>query len=180
MLLYLSTNTHPDIFFTVSQVCCFNHSPKQLHATALKMIVQYLKGTKDKGMIVKPNGTLNLECWCDADFAGLYKCDPDTNPSSVKSCGTFIITLSGVPLFWKTQLHSKITLSTTEAEYSTLSMSLQTIIPLCDLLLEVTSALTIKAHDHATIQCRVFQDNHAAHQLATQQHITNCTKYFLV
>ena len=69
------------------------------HATALKMIVCYLKGTKDKGMIFKPNSTLNLECWCNADFASLYKCDPGTNPSSVKLCGAFIITLSGVPLF---------------------------------------------------------------------------------
>ena len=71
MLLYLSMNTHPDISFTISQVAHFNHSPKQSHATALKMTVRYLKGTKDKGMIFKPNGTLNLECWCDADFAGL-------------------------------------------------------------------------------------------------------------
>ena len=180
MLLYLSTNTRPDISFAVSQVARFNHSPKQSHATALKTIVRYLKGTKDKGMIFKPTGTLNLECWCDADFAGLYKRDPDTNPSSVKSRGAFIITLSGVPLFWKTQLHSEITLSTTEAEYSTLSMSLRTLIPLRDLLLEVTEALAVAAHRHAAMTCRVFQDNHAAHQLATQQRITNRTKYFLV
>ena len=85
MLLYLSTNTRPDISFAISQVARFNHSPKQSHATTLKMIIHYLKGTKDKGMIFKPNGTLNLECWCDADFTGLYKHDPDTNPSSVKS-----------------------------------------------------------------------------------------------
>ena len=89
MLLHHLTNTHPDISFAVSQVACFNHSLEQSHATALKMIVHYLKGMKDKGMIFKPNGTLNLECWCDADFVGLYKCDPDTNPSSVKSHGAF-------------------------------------------------------------------------------------------
>ena len=168
-----------NISFAVSQVARFNHNPKQSHATALKMIVHYLKGMKDKGMIFKPNSTFNLECWCDADFAGLYKHDPDTNPSSVKSRGAFIITLSGVPLFWKTQLHSEITLSTTEAEYLMLSMSLCTLIPLRDLLLEVTSACKVAANCHASMQCHVFQDNHAAHQLATQQRITNRTKYFL-
>ena len=47
MLLYLLTNPHLDISFAISQVACFNYSPKQLHATALKMIVCYLRGTKD-------------------------------------------------------------------------------------------------------------------------------------
>ncbi len=36
MLLYLSTNMRPDIVFAVSQVACFNHNPKKLHATAIK------------------------------------------------------------------------------------------------------------------------------------------------
>ena len=40
MLLYLATNTHPDIAFAVSQVARFNHTPrKQSHTTAIKAIV---------------------------------------------------------------------------------------------------------------------------------------------
>ena len=58
MLLYLSTNTHPDITFAVSQVTRFNHSPKKSHATAVKMIIHYLKCTIDKGTIIHPTGTL--------------------------------------------------------------------------------------------------------------------------
>ena len=42
MLLYLLTNTRPGIAFAVSQVARFNHSPKQSHAKAVKMIVRYL------------------------------------------------------------------------------------------------------------------------------------------
>jgi hypothetical protein len=34
MLLYVATNTQPDISFAVSQVACFNHNPKQSHACA--------------------------------------------------------------------------------------------------------------------------------------------------
>ena len=135
MLLYLSTNTCPDISFTVSQVACFNHNPKQSHATALKMILCYLKGTADKGMIIKSSSKLALEMWCNANYTGLYHHDPDTSASAAKSCGAFLITLSNVPLFWKTQLHSEITLSTTKAKYSTLSMSLRTLLPIHDLLL---------------------------------------------
>jgi hypothetical protein len=180
MLLYLTTNTRPDIAFAVSQVARFNHNPKQSHARAVKMIVRYLRGTKDKGMIIKPDGTLSLADWVDADFCGLFKRDPDESPSSVKSRGAFLITLSDVPLIWKTQLHSEITLSTTEAEYSTLSTSLRTLLPVRDLFIEVTNAIGVSPTLRATLHCRAFQDNRASWQLATQQRLTNRTKYFLV
>jgi hypothetical protein len=180
MLLYLSTNTRPDISFAVSQVARFNHNPKQSHAKAVKMILRYLHGTSGKGMIIRPTGTLELVDWCDSDFCGLFRRDPDDSPSSVKSRGGFIITLSDVPLVWKTQLHSEITLSTMEAEYSTFSMSLRTLIPLRDLLIEVSTAIGLDPSLCATIHARAFQDNRAAWQLATEQRLTNRTKYFLV
>jgi hypothetical protein len=60
MLLYLSTNTRPDITFAVSQVARFSHAPKHSHATAVKMILRYLKRTMDFGMTVHPTGTLDL------------------------------------------------------------------------------------------------------------------------
>jgi hypothetical protein len=179
MLLYLATNTRPDISFAVSQVARFNHNPKQSHARAVKMILRYLHGTSEMGMIVKPTGTLELVDWSDSDFCGLYHRDPDARPSSVKSRGGFMLTLSKVPLVWKSQLHSEITLSTTEAEYSTLSTSLRTLLPLRELLIEVTKAIGIEPTLRASIHCRVFQDNRAAHLLATQQRLTNRTKYFL-
>jgi hypothetical protein len=53
MLIYLTTNTRPDIGYAVSQVARYNKDPKQTHATAVKMIIRYLKRTRDKGMIVK-------------------------------------------------------------------------------------------------------------------------------
>ena len=82
MLLYLCSNTRPDISFAVSQVARFTHAPKQSHATAVKTIVRYLSGTMDKGTIVKPPVSHNLTCFPDSDFAGLYKRDPDDSPSS--------------------------------------------------------------------------------------------------
>ncbi len=39
MLLYLSSNTRPDIAFAVSQVARFTHNPKESHSTALKVII---------------------------------------------------------------------------------------------------------------------------------------------
>lgn len=66
MLLYLSTNTRPDITYAVSQVARFTHSPKKSHATAVKTIVRYLKRTADKGTIICPTCTLQIDCWVDA------------------------------------------------------------------------------------------------------------------
>ena len=68
MMLYLSTNTRPDITFAVSQVARFNHAPKQSHATAVKTIVCYLAGTADKGIIVKLSKTYDIDAYVDADF----------------------------------------------------------------------------------------------------------------
>ncbi|KAI2499447.1 hypothetical protein MHU86_15031 [Fragilaria crotonensis] len=129
MLLYLSTNTRPDIAFAVSQVARFCHSPKRSHASAVKTLVRYLHRTSDMGMIVKPTGTLNLDCYVDADFAGLHGRDPDRSPTSAKSRTGYIITLGGCPILWKSHLQSEISLSTLEAEYSALSSAMRTLLP---------------------------------------------------
>jgi hypothetical protein len=68
MLVYLSINTRPHICFAVSQVARFDHSTKESHATAFKMIVRYLHRTSDKGRIVRPTGTLQIDCFALADF----------------------------------------------------------------------------------------------------------------
>ena len=81
---------------------------------------------------------------------------------------------------WKSQLQSKIALSTQEAEYSALSQSLRTMIPLRSLLIEVTKAIAIDPALRTTIHCRAFEDNQGAYLLATNHHISNRTKYYLV
>jgi hypothetical protein len=71
MLLYLG-HTCPDISFATHQCARYNHSPKQSHEDALKRIGRYLKGTLTKGLILNPSKTINIDCYPDADFAGLW------------------------------------------------------------------------------------------------------------
>ena len=130
MLLYLSTNSRTDISFAVSQVCRFNHNPKQSHAQAVKRIVWYLAGTKDKGTIMTPDGTLALDCYSDSDFCGLFKVDPIEDKSSAKSRMGYVIKLGGCPLVWKSQLISCVCLATAEAEYYSLSHCLRALLPI--------------------------------------------------
>jgi hypothetical protein len=172
MLLYLSsTNTRPDIAFAVSKVARFNHSPKQSPATAVKMIVRYLHGTAERGTIVKPTGTLQIDCFVDADFAGLYRQDPDANPTSVKSQTRYIIKLGGCPLIWKSMLQTEISLSTLESEYASLSYCMRNLLPLRRILIEVDAALELPSMLQASIHARVFEDNNGALILANNQRI---------
>jgi len=69
---YLEKSTQPDISYATHQCAHFSANPKQPHANTVKWLGRYLKGTKDKGMILKPSGT-SFNVYIDADFAGNWK-----------------------------------------------------------------------------------------------------------
>ena len=77
MLLYLSSNSRLDIQFAVHQCARFTHSPRASHAKAITRIAKYLAGTKDRGLTFSPDTKLQLDCYVDADFAGLWKHEDD-------------------------------------------------------------------------------------------------------
>jgi len=83
-----------------------------------------------------------------------------------------------MPVIWKSQLQTEITMSTLEAEYSALSSSLRVLIPLRNTLVELVNVIC--SLTSPSILCRVFEGNNGALLLATKQQRTNRTKYFLV
>ena len=178
MLIYLSTNTRLDIAHAVSQVARFTHHPKKSHATAVKTIIRYLKGTKNKGTIFTPTKKLDLNLYVDASFAPLYKFDPDIEPSSAKSRLGWVIFLAGCPLIWKSQLQQDIATSSAESEYSALSLALKMLIPLRNMLIEACDELGLPPDFKATVSARAFEDNAAAEQLAVEQRLTSRTRYY--
>ena len=180
MLLYLAGNTRPDITMAVSQVCRFSNSPKQSHAKAVKHILRYLKGTADKGMIIRPNGTLGLDNYCDADFAGLYGSEPQENPDSARSRIGYIIFLGDCPLIWKSQLCTEITTSTLHSEYVALSTSLRVQLVLKQMLEEIIENLMLDLPISGAVICRAFEDNRGALLLANNQRLSNRTRHFNV
>ena len=98
--MYLTNNTRPDIAHTVHVCARYTHFPKKSHATAVKHILRYLKGTSDKGMIIKPNDIQELNCYVDSNFAEAYAVYPDQDPSSTKSCTGYVLLYQGCPLLW--------------------------------------------------------------------------------
>jgi hypothetical protein len=57
-LNYLAQNSRPDISFPVHQCARFSKAPQALHEKAVKHIIYYLKCTRDKPLIMKPNKNL--------------------------------------------------------------------------------------------------------------------------
>ena len=180
MLLYLSTNSRPDITYAVSQVCRFSHDPKQSHAAGVKRIVRYLAGTKNMGTYFKPDGTLSLDSMSDSDFAGLYNVDPVEDPSSSKSRMGYIIKLSGCPLIWKSALITSVCLATAESEYYSLSHCLRALLPIRRLLEELAERLELDPELRSTISSRAFGDNSACMTIARDHRLTSRTRYYHV
>ena len=180
MLMYLSNNTRPDIAFAVHQCARFTHSPRQSHGKAVKRIIRYLQGTKDKGIIFTPTGELVVDCYVDADFAGLWGSEDDQDPISVKSRTGYVLELAGCPLSWTSKLQTEIALSTMESEYIALSQSMRELIPVRRLVSEISSCIASDAPTSCRTFSKVFEDNSGALQMAKIPRITLRNRHFSI
>ena len=70
MLNYLTSTTRPDISMATHRCARFCEDQKAIHEVGVRHIENYLLGTKDRGMVFKPNKNKGLECFVDAEFAG--------------------------------------------------------------------------------------------------------------
>ena len=200
MLMYLATNSRPDIAFAVHQCARFTHAPKASHATAVKRILRYLQGTKDKGMTLTPTTDMNVNCYVDADFAGTWSVEDDQEPVSVKSRSGHLITFMGCPLLWSSKMQTQIALSTMEAEYIALSNSMRDLIAVREVLKEILCPVfkpsdnksqptyaTIsrsfnKPDNHQKILPKsiVYEDNTACLKFATMPKMSPRTKHIAI
>ena len=67
-LNYLEKATRSNISFGVHQCARFVSDPEREHGEAVQWLARYLKGTKNKGTILKPMTGNNLEVYVDASF----------------------------------------------------------------------------------------------------------------
>ncbi|KAL7465130.1 hypothetical protein ACHAXS_005455 [Conticribra weissflogii] len=116
MLLYLSGHSQPDIAFSVHQCARYTFHPTRRHEMALLSIGRYLKGTLDKGLVLTPSldTVLPVDCFPDADFAGLYGHKDSQDPHCARSRTGFVILVVNCPVIWKSKLQTEIALSTME------------------------------------------------------------------
>jgi hypothetical protein len=166
-LMYVSSNTRCELSFANHQCARFSTNPRKSHGGALKRIGRYLLGTKDKGTIVYPTDELTLNCYVDADFAGMFASSDPEDPKSVKSRTGFVILLGTTPIAWASKLQTDTALSTMESEYIALSQALRILLPLRELLREICGPLNVIGDAGSIIRSTIFEDNQACYQLAT-------------
>lgn len=116
-LLYISQGTRPDITYAVNTVSKYNNNPGKLHWIAAKRILRYLKKTIDAKLTFSVNGNSNILGYCDADWG--------SSIDDRKSCTGYAFIFQGGAISWVSKRQPTVALSTTEAEYMSLSAAVQ-------------------------------------------------------
>ena len=158
MLGYLQGTTCPDISMGTHQCARFNTNPKLCHEEAIKRVYKYLLATRDKSIVFKPVVSRSLECLVDADVVGGWADGNQNDPESVLSCAGYVISYAGCLIHWCSKMETKIALSTTEAEYITLSMAMRDILQFLNIMTEIKAFLPISDCEPKFF-CKVWGDN---------------------
>ena len=113
----------------------------------------------------------------DADFAGLYGHEDDKDPVSVKSRTGFVLTLFGCPVIWSSKLQGEITLSSTAAEYVAFSMAMRELLPMRELMKELSEKLSLDFFQGSMIRSTVFEDNQGCLSMVNTPKMSSRNKY---
>ncbi|KAL2228468.1 UNVERIFIED_CONTAM: putative mitochondrial protein [Sesamum indicum] len=111
-LLYLSF-TRPDISHSVQQLSQYLNHLCDAYWNAALHVVRYLKGCPSLGLFLPAVNSLDLQGYCDADWASCS--------DSRSSLTDFCIFLGGPLVSWKTKKQSTVSHSSAEAEYRSLA-----------------------------------------------------------
>jgi len=159
-LMYAMLGTRPDIAYAIGLVSQFNHSPRWNHWLAVKRIFRYLGATRDWGLRY---GTSNVSGgYSDADWGA---------GEDRKSVGGFVFLLNGGAISWTSKKQNSIALSTTEAEYMSMTQAAKEILWLRVLLDE------LGAFRHIEQLSQLHGDNQGALALARNPEYHARTKH---
>lgn len=115
-LMYLSHLTRADICYVTSFLSRFNNDPGEKHWTAAKRVLRYLKGTQEKRLTFMMHDS-DVTGYCDSDYAN----DLDKR----RSTSGYAFIMQGAAISWTSKQQPTVALSTTEAEFSSLTLAIQ-------------------------------------------------------
>ncbi|MBW0560795.1 hypothetical protein O181_100510 [Austropuccinia psidii MF-1] len=161
---YLTHHTRPDILFTVNQLSQYSTRPNQSHSNALKHLLQYLKGLKDKCLIYSHfTAKEMLTGWADADYANVKE--------DRKSITGYVVFALGNPVCWLSKKQLVVAQSTTEAEYIAMNICMKQL-----------RWITFVFSDlgYGSIQPILYNDNSGAVTISKQASLNANTKHIEV
>jgi hypothetical protein len=113
-LLFLANGSRPDVAFAVTNLARFSNNPKEMHMAALKVIMRYVKGTRDLCLTFNRGNPAILTAQSDASWG-------------VTSFSGFCIYLGGNLVVWKVRKQQMVAMSSCEAELIALTACTQEI-----------------------------------------------------
>ena len=147
--MYLMICTRPDIACPLIQLARFLQNWGKAHWTAAIDLLIYVQSTPHLG-ITYHAGPTSLVGFADANWAG--------NTDNARSTTGYIFYLANGPISWKSKEQKTVALSSTEAEYMSLTAAAQEALHLRDLL----PFLSVDISSPTVI----YEDNEGALQLA--------------
>ncbi|GJT96980.1 putative reverse transcriptase domain-containing protein [Tanacetum coccineum] len=99
----------------------FQQNPGEIHWTAVKTILKYLRNTKDMVLVygAKPEAELKVSCYADASF--------QTNKDDTKSQTGYVFVLNGGAIDWKSAKQITTAMSSTEVEIVAAEASMEAV-----------------------------------------------------
>ena len=179
MLTYLQGTTRPDIAMAVHQCARLSINPMLSHERAIKHIGRYLLGSKDRGIVFKPDSQKGLECYVDADFAGGWSKEDAQDPDNVLSRTGFVIFYAGCPLVWAGRMQTEISLSTAESEYIACSTAMREVLSLMQLMQEIDKRFPMN-RPKPIVHYNVYEDNESCITMAKNRKFSPRTKHMAI
>jgi hypothetical protein len=81
------------------------------------------------------------------------------------------------PIIWALRLQTEIAMSSTESEYIALSQSLREVLPMMELAKELAKAGFNLGTETPKVQCKAFEDNSGALEMAQTPKMSPRTKH---
>ena len=123
------------------------------------------------------NTKMQLDCYVDADFAGLWNQEEHQDPVCVKSRTGYCMMLCGFPVHWVSKLQPCIALSTTESEYIALSQAMRDLLPMREFMVDLASRMELGLDSTAVMKSVIFEDNNGCISIATSPKMSPRTKH---
>ena len=107
-LMYLATNTRPDIAFAVNLLARYSSSPTQRHWNGIKHLLRYLQGTKEMGLYYPKFSTAGLTGYADVGYL--------SDPHNGRSQTGYLFTCGGTAISWRSVKQTMVATSSNHAE----------------------------------------------------------------